>query len=171
MSAVVSLEPEQPWTLDDLAAQDFETLGAVYARGSVAPLEILDGDPVGRMLTMAWAPRPGRRFRFVSRLARSGRFPWGGKSFVSKASDRGQGVNRVRLDRLRRWYPFETFVGPSVVDGEPCIVLNYDLPENPFFIRAIHDEVREVSPGVFLGPAMLKRRADHQLVLWFALAA
>ena len=36
-------------------------------------------------------------------------------------------------------------------------------------IRQIHDEIREVSPGLFLGPAMWKTKAAPAFVLWFAL--
>lgn len=41
--------------------------------------------------------------------------------------------------------------------------------EYSLLIRKIHDEVREVSPGVFLGPAMWKSGQERTLVLWFAL--
>ena len=51
----------------------------------------------------------------------------------------------------------------------PCIVLDYDLPDNPGVIRAIHDELREIEPQLFLGPAMLKAKAGPKFVLWFAL--
>ena len=47
--------------------------------------------------------------------------------------------------------------------------LDYDLADNPALIRAIHDEVREVAPGLFLGPAMWKSARGPTLVLWFAL--
>jgi hypothetical protein len=56
-----------------------------------------------------------------------------------------------------------------VTDGEPCVVLDYDLDDNPFFIRKIHDEVREVSLGVYLGPAMWKGDAGPTHLLWFGL--
>ena len=54
---------------------------------------------------------------------------------------------------------------PSAVDGAPCIALDYDLPDNPGFIRAIHDEVREVESGLYLGPAMWKAKTGPRLVL------
>ena len=40
---------------------------------------------------------------------------------------------------------------------------------NPGTIPKIHDEVREVAPGLFLGPAMWKGADKKTLVLWFAL--
>jgi hypothetical protein len=42
---------------------------------------------------------------------------------------------------------------------------------NPGYIRKIHDEIREVSPGIFVGPAMWKSGAKKTLVLWFGLDA
>ena len=36
------------------------------------------------------------------------------------------------------------------------MVLDYGDPDNPGFIRAIHDEVREIAPGLFFGPACWK---------------
>ena len=36
-------------------------------------------------------------------------------------------------------------------------------------LRSARDEVREVSPGLFLGPAMWKGARGKALVLWFAL--
>ena len=66
-------------------------------------------------------------------------------------------------------FPFDTSVGPSAIDGAPCIVLDYDKPNNPFFIRAIRDELREVAPGLFLGPAMVRLGASAKLALYFAI--
>ena len=44
----------------------------------------------------------------------------------------------------------------SWYDGEPCIVLDYS--RTSFVARAIRDEIREVSPGVYLGLVFLGRR-------------
>ena len=63
----------------------------------------------------------------------------------------------------------EVRVIARLLDGGPCVRLDYDLAVNPGAIRAIHDEVRQVRPGLFLGPAMLKRADAPRLVLWFAL--
>lgn len=39
--------------------------------------------------------------------------------------------------------------GPSWYDGKPCIVMEY-APGTPLFAN-MHDEIREVSPGVYVG--------------------
>lgn len=99
-------------------------------------------------------------------------FPWEGKSFQSRGKDEGSGINRVRLGGRHRLFPFRTHFGPSVIDGQPALVLDYDDPDNPGVIRAIHDEVREVAPGLYFGPACLKKKAGGtSTALWFALDA
>ena len=71
----------------------------------------------------------------------------------------------------QRLFPFETRLGTSLVDGRPAFVLDYDLDDNPGWIRRIHDEIREIEAGLFLGPAMWKSGRERTLVLWFALDA
>jgi hypothetical protein len=156
-------------TLDDLAGMTAAELTTRYGRGTVpGSLHVLDGEPTCRMLAVRGldAPRVARPLR---RFAASARFPWAGKSFRAHDDGSGQGINRVRLGGERRWYPFATRIEPSALDGQPCILLDYDRPENPFFIRAIRDELREIAPGLFLGPALVTtmRRAPV-LALSFA---
>jgi len=112
------------------------------------------------------ATRLGRSLR---RLAAGRFFPWGGKSFSASSNHTGAGINRVHLAGRHQLFPFHTRRGPSRIDGEPALILDYDLTDNPSLIRKIHDEIREVSPGVFLGPAMWRAEAGAVLVLWFAL--
>lgn len=156
-------------TLDELAAQsDAELLGR-YRRGRLpADLGEVAGEPVGRMLAVRGAE--GALFEALRGLAAWRRFPWEGKTFEAKGEGRGAGINRVRLGALRmNWFPFETRVEPSVVDGQPCIYLDYAQPGNPWFIAKIRDEIREVAPGLYLGPAMWKDgRGGAAHVLWFA---
>jgi hypothetical protein len=154
--------------LDSLSRLDVLDLGALYAQGTLPPrLGVLEGHPRGRMLSVRALDHgvPGRLLRSIAGAAA---FPWGGKSFEGDG-ERGAGVNRVHLFGRHRLFPFVTRVRPSVIDGDPCIALDYDLPDNPGVIRSIHDEIREVAPGLFLGPAMWKTRGGPKLVLWFAL--
>lgn len=161
-----------PTTLDELAAEHFDALERRY-RDADTPSSVrgLDGAPIGRMLAVrrveASALWPAVR-RFASREA----FPWGGKSFTSRTAVEGDGINRVRLPGVlgrQTLFPFETAIGPSELDGRAAIRLDYDLAANPPWIRRIHDEVREVAPGLYLGPAMWKGRRGPVTLLWFAL--
>jgi hypothetical protein len=172
--ASVSTGPAPARSLDDLAALSFEALGALYDTGAVPQtLEAVDGALVGRMLATRWLRRLRPLHDRLRRFARSDAFVWAGKSFDAAGPDAGHGINRIRLPAVlgrQNLFPFATRFAPSAIDGRPAIVLDYDLPENPPYIRKIHDEIREVSPGVYLGPAMWKRASGSPVtVLWFAL--
>jgi hypothetical protein len=157
------------WSLDSLAGLGTEELLDLYRRARTPSVADVEGDLRGRMLAVRgagpfWAVR-------LRAFARWKRFPWRGKSFRSLDGGRGEGINRVFGDtRPRRWFRFETFVGRSRAGAFDAVQLDYDNPDNPFFIRAIKDEVREVSPGVFLGQAYLVTRRRTRLVLYFGLA-
>lgn len=153
--------------LDALAALSGDALARLYSEGTVTDVGALAGRPTGRMLAVRGLDR-GTAASAIRGFAGSRGFPWGGKSF-SGSGRAGAGVNRVHLFGRHTLFPFLTKVGPSVVDGRPCIVLDYDLPDNPGVIRAIHDEVREVDAGLYLGPAMWKGEGAPAHVLWFAL--
>jgi hypothetical protein len=157
--------------LDDLAGRSEDALESLYRAGSV-PADFFEraGRPKGRMLAVRRLDR-GAPFDVLRSFAASQRFPWGGKSFFRVGREHGRGINRVRLGPARfEWYPFDTRVEPSLVDGRPTVLLDYDKPENPFFIRRIRDEIRELEPGLFLGPAMWRDdRGGAAHVLWFAL--
>jgi hypothetical protein len=158
-----------PRTLDELAAMTVAELEALYRRGTVPKtLHALDGSPTCRMLAVRGLDR-GAVARAIASFSASRSFPWAGKSFSAATDDDGEGINRVRLAGQRRWFPFKTRVEPSAIDGQSCILLDYDLAENPKPIRMIRDELREVAPGLFLGPAMLDtKKSDPRLVLFFA---
>src|SRR5580704_6090295 len=161
--------PRASHTLASLAAMSVDELGRLYARGAApAAVAALDGHPRGRMLAVRGLDA-GLAADTLRRLSGAAAFPWGGKSFTSRDARSGAGVNRVHLGGRHQLFPFLTRLEASVVDGQPALVLDYDLPDNPGLIRAIHDEVREVSPGLYLGPAMWKAAAGPTLVLWFAL--
>jgi hypothetical protein len=161
-------------SLDDLSRLSAAELQDLYIKGTVpGSLAVFDGDLVGRMLAVRGLDR-GAPFHFLTSFSRSKRFPWAGKSFRSTNRDNGTGINRLDLGRSggkHRVFPFETHFGTSVVDDKPAVILDYDLGDNPPMIRAIHDELREVAPKLFLGPACVKRGNKPTVVLWFALDA
>jgi hypothetical protein len=165
--AVPSLGPR---SLDDLAEMASPALESLYRASGVGKgIPALVGRPKGRMLAVRGTDATPA-FGAVAAVARQRFFPWDGKSFSSLGADEGAGVNRVKaILRMLDLFTFRTRVEPSVVDERPCVYLDYEQPGNPFFIAKIRDEIREVSPGLWLGPAMWKtgpRTAAH--VLWFA---
>jgi hypothetical protein len=161
--------PAPAFTLDILSKLSVAELTAIYKNGRMPEsMSALDGEPTCRMLTIRGI-EGGAVFRGIRRFAASGSFPWAGKAFAASSDAEGTGINRIRLAGGRKWFPFDTRIEPSAIDGKPCIFLDYDKPENPGFIRMIRDELREVSPGVFLGPAMVdNKKSPAKLVLYFS---
>lgn len=161
--------PRAAHSLDSLGRLRTSELEPIYRAGKVpAHFRVLDGHPRGRMLAVRKiedSPLGDRLRRFSAARV----FPWGGKSFSALTQNTGTGINRVHLFGRHQLFPFHTLLGPSRIDGKETLILDYDLTDNPGLIRKIHDEIREVSPGLFLGPAMWKAQAGEALVLWFAL--
>jgi hypothetical protein len=160
-----------PATLDDLAALSSADLGKLYGDGDVpADFSALEKHPRGRMLAVRGVEKTPFR-ALLAEFAKLGFFPWDGTSMTSTGARTGEGVNRINLGPIRTtWFTFTTSVQTSVVDGRETIVLDYEHPGNPLFVRKIHDELREVAPGLYLGPAMWKTSGGAaKTVLWFAL--
>lgn len=160
-------------SLDDLAQKSFAELDALYRAGTVpSSLRAVDGALEGRMLAVRRLDR-GPLAAALRRFAASRSFVWAGKTFSAAGAQAGRGINRVVLPSLlgrQDLFPFVTSIGPSVLDGRDTIVLDYDQPENPGYIRRIRDELRQVAPGLFLGPAMWQSASAATTLLWFALA-
>lgn len=158
--------------LDQLASRSFDELEQMY-RAAPEPTSLrgVDGKPRGRMLAVR-AVSKGLVGEGLRRFAASPSFVWDGKTFASESDTSGKGHNRVQLPGVlgrQGLFPFETRIDVSAVDGRKTIVLDYDLSANPPYIRVIHDEIREVAPGLYLGPAMVKTARGPATVLWFAL--
>lgn len=156
-----------PLHLDYLLRLSADQLHALYTGSRVPRLTDVRGDLRGRMLASPMLH--GRAAELPRAWASSSWFPWRGKSFNPTSEDRGEGINRVVVDRFRL-YRFETFIGKSRAGDFDAVQLDYDLPENPFFIRPIKDEIRELRPNLYLGQAWLEigKRAPL-LALYFAL--
>jgi hypothetical protein len=159
-------------TLDSLAAMTFAELEALY-RAAPAPSSIknANGELRGRRLAIKRLER-GPVAAFVRRWAGSSSFVWEGKTFQATDDARGVGHNRIAVKGVlgrQNLFPFETRIDRSELDTRPTLVLDYELRVNPPYIRRVHDEIRELTPGLFLGPAMWKTAKGPVTVLWFAL--
>lgn len=157
-------------SLEDLRSMNFTELDALYRAGKrPSSIADLDGDAIGAML--AWrSPSRGPIAWCLRSFGASSAFPWEGKSFKNDSKDLGSGINRVNFFGKRRWFPFKTRFEPSFLDGRPAFRLDYSGPANPPFIRSIVDEVREVAPGLYLGPAALLFRGRPRPILYFAVS-
>ena len=163
------IEQTQQLNLADLRRMSFDELKELY-RTARRPSAIfdLDGDAIGAML--AWrSPQRGPVAWLLRSFGSSPVFPWEGKSFEGQ-SERGQGINRVNLFGRRRWFPFATRFDASFLDGKPTFVLDYSRGGNPPLIRSIVDEVREVAPKLYMGPAALQLSGKPRLILFFAVS-
>lgn len=155
-------------SLDALSRMSFDELDALYRRGTCPDsINEISGLPQGRMLAVRGLDG-GATGALLRRVAGSTRFPWGGKTFEGQGR-RGHGINRVHLGGRHALFPFLLRREASIIDGAPCVMLDYDLPDNPWAIRKILDEVREVAPRLLLGPALWKTATKPIHILWFAL--
>ncbi len=171
MSAITrSTQETSSLTLADLREMTYVELDKLYRNATrPAALSDLNGDAKGAML--AWRkPATGPIASLLKSFAGSSSFPWDGKSFQSTNGDAGTGINRVTLFGKRRWFPFKTRFGPSFLDGKPSFMLDYSGPANPPLIRSIVDEVREVAPKLYLGPAALLVKGKPKSILFFAVS-
>jgi len=75
---------------------------------------------------------------------------WLGKSFNSETNT---GINDFReVDKTVQRYVFKTYIGKGVQDTDKDVLkIDYNLPENPFYLRFLLDEIVEVAPGHYLG--------------------
>lgn len=164
--------PIRKLTLDELQSMSMGALEQAY-RSAPCPDEmgVLAGAPRGSVLAVA-ALDQGTPARLRRAITASSLFPWAGKSFSAVNERHGKGINRINLLGLAAptWFGFETVFADSCIDGKPCIKLDYDLPQNPFFIRAIVDELRMAAPGLLFGPAQIRIGQRQPVpVLYFAL--
>jgi hypothetical protein len=82
---------------------------------------------------------------------------WIGKTFFSEKSG---GINNFRVkDSMETVlkYPFKTYVGKGLVDRSiEVLKIDYDIPQNPFWLKFILDEIVETEPNKFLGKVHLR---------------
>ena len=148
---------EPTLTVDALTRMDPDDLLRCY-RAAPRPQDApgLQGALDGHMLGLSGALGRGLTARLVTKIASMKHFPWSGKTFHAGAEGPGGGVNRVNLLGERTWFHFETRIDASVIDGEPCVVLDYDQADNPWPVRQVRDELRAVAPGLWAGPALVR---------------
>ncbi len=79
---------------------------------------------------------------------------WLGKKFDEKNA---LGINKFSEGSITaEKYPFKTSVGTGVRIASDVLKIDYNLPENPFWLRAVLDEVVQTGPGKYLGKLELR---------------
>lgn len=146
-SAASSPNPASSPTLDSLPTSGVR-LAELFRRGRLPPP--LEGRIDGRLIP------PGVPRVLVDVV------PWLGKTLHPT-----HGANRLRW--LGERFPFDVRPGVSRGDDGPCLIFDYDRPDNPPGIRRIFDELREIAPGLYLGPGRIRLRGRTPVWTWFAL--
>lgn len=141
-----------PQTMDELVRMSQADLTALYLAAPPSPAP--SGFVPGRAIK-----NPGSRRAAFN--ARATRLIWQGKIF----RDDGTMVNR--FFGAGRAIPADVYVGESLLDGRPSLILDYSKSRAWPTVR---DEVREVSPGLYLG-IMYKGGAMMNPPMFFALDA
>ncbi|SRR5579883_1868261 len=128
-------------------------LDALYRRSPVGTIP--EGDSQGTALFF-----PGsivaKVLAFIIRL-----LIWQGKVFDREQSSL---LNKVSLFRVQA-IKAQVYPGESWLDGGEAIILDYS--KTSFLAQKIRDEIREVSPGVYLGQAYWGRTRVLSFVLEF----
>jgi hypothetical protein len=138
-------------TANTLVSMPPASLVALYRSASVANLP--QGPIAGRLVSL-----PGTRLgRWVSR---GGRLVWQGKIIHADgtATNRFFGLPLIR-GRLA--------VGPSWYDGAPTLILDYE--QTSMIYRRYRDEIRQVTPGLYLGLMFDRTKSPPRLTRFFAL--
>lgn len=80
---------------------------------------------------------------------------WVGKSFDAASNS---GINLFNdKGALARRLPFTTYKGNGLSDPDlEVLKIDYNTPENPFYVRFVLDEIVEVSPGRYLGKVYIR---------------
>jgi hypothetical protein len=100
--------------------------------------------------------------KVAARLVR--RLVWKGKVF----DQRGESLRNRLLPFDLEAIVARVYRGPSQLDGNECIVLDYS--RTSLVARWVRDEIREISPGRYLGLAYLAKRRLLHFVLVFPVA-
>jgi hypothetical protein len=140
-------------SLDDLTSMPQTELDDLFRRSPIG--EIPDGDALGSAVVA-----PGTELsRGILWYARW--LAWQGK-VVDRA--KGELVNKVGPFG---WWLFraKVYIEPSWFDGQPAIILDYS--KTSFLARLVRDEIREISPGMFLGIVFYGRSKTINFVLQF----
>lgn len=141
---------QAPRTLDDLAALEPAQLNAIFDQA--APGSIPQGKVRGQAIVFPGRPIAGP-------ASRASRLYWQGKVFDPADST---AINKfVGLPMVRSQVSY----GPSLRDGRTCIVLDYSATSLVY--RNVRDELREVSPGLYLG-LMYRTTPNASFVRFFA---
>lgn len=124
-------------TLTDLTTMSQAELDEVFRRGPMG--DIPDGDALGTAIVAPGTEVEGPILLLARWLAWQGKVFYRAQGYlVNKVGPLGMHLVKARV-----------YVAPSWFDGQPAIILDYS--KTSLMARKVRDEIREVSPGMFLG--------------------
>lgn len=140
-------------TLTDLTTMSQAELDDIFRRSPMG--EIPDGDALGTAIVA-----PGTELeRPTLMLARW--LAWQGKVFYRSQGFLVNKVGPLGLHLIKA----RVYVAPSWFDDEPAIILDYS--KTSLVARKVRDEIREVSPGTYLGIVFYDGMKTINFVLQF----
>jgi hypothetical protein len=142
--------PAAPQTMDQLVRMPAGDLQALYMASP--PASVPSGFTPGRAIK-----NPGSRSTVGN--ARRTRLVWQGKVF------RDDGTMKNRMFGVAKAIPADVYMGNSLLDGQPSLIFDYSRSK---LWPTVRDEVREVSPGLYLG-IMYKNGAPSNPPMFFTL--
>jgi hypothetical protein len=126
---------DAPCSLDDLQRMGPDQLYRLFTQAEVGRPFV--GVAHGRLVYLADDRFPRLKVRMANSV-------WRGKA----STEDGWFTNRW-IGNFN-WIASTWEIGPSWIDGRPAVVMEYP-PKTPLF-APMHDELREVGPGIYLGP-------------------
>jgi hypothetical protein len=130
--------------LDQLQSMSPAELDALFRKSEVG--KPFAGTANGRLLFLTDKRLPKLKVQLANSV-------WRGKM----AREDGYFINRF-IGNIN-WIDSKYVVGPSWVDGKPAIIMEY-APGTPLFAN-MHDELREVAPGLYMGPVYERCPCPH----------
>jgi len=142
------------YTLDQLVRMNREQLETLYRSAEMgqSPYGVTNGRAIRN---------PGSRLTVPT--SRVVRVLWQGKVFNDEGTMMVNRVLGMRAVHAR------VYVGESWLDGRPSVIMDYAGTSRLF--PDVRDEVREVSPGVWLGVMYTRKPGGPEQTMFFALAA
>jgi len=143
--------------LEDLRHADLDRLHEMYDSGEVPEEDEVMGDMRGAVL----AGRGVGRTELWKRVSRY--LPWAGMRIED-----GEGINHLGYSPLVvERYGFEKYVERGREGG--ALVLDYDVRENPYWLRRLTERVRKIEDGLLLGKASLSVGGREVFVHYYAM--
>lgn len=155
--------------LDDLKNRSLAELDELFNLATTPTISEVKGPYDGRVLTGPMFPLGMADGLNMVNL--SWWIPWAGKAFTPVTKTTGKGKNRMRVGPFKALsMPFESKILPPLYGKDDCYVLDYDIPQNPIWLRLIRDDMKKLREGLFLGRANVKWKGDFIFALYFALS-